>query len=200
MYVCVYVSHVLDRKLLERLMSPKSQVMFASAFSWIGDLFRIFGIHSFYTKPTLLNIWIWMQWADAAELCTHACSSAVSRVSRMLHAVAPSRWFPACYIYSVCNADGMSEVFIVMIPSRTNPRDISGLFFIAVQYTASPLGMLGVLFFTKHSWSRWYCSTSRFPFIRVSLVICQSAVSNLNYLRSSSCSASFVFLCHRCVQ
>ena len=32
---------VLDRKLLERLMSPspKSQVMFASAFSWIGDLF-----------------------------------------------------------------------------------------------------------------------------------------------------------------
>ena len=35
MYVCVYVSHVLDRKLLERLMSPspKSQVMFASAFS-----------------------------------------------------------------------------------------------------------------------------------------------------------------------
>ena len=27
------VVHVLDRKLLERLMSPKSQVMFASAFS-----------------------------------------------------------------------------------------------------------------------------------------------------------------------
>ena len=41
------VVHVLDRKLLERLMSPspKSQVMFASAFSWIGDFFRIFGIH-----------------------------------------------------------------------------------------------------------------------------------------------------------
>ena len=35
MYVCMYVSHVLDRKLLERLMSPspKSQVMFAPAFS-----------------------------------------------------------------------------------------------------------------------------------------------------------------------
>ena len=33
--VCMYVSHVLDRKLLERLMSPspKSQVMFAPAFS-----------------------------------------------------------------------------------------------------------------------------------------------------------------------
>ena len=35
MCLCVYVSHVLDRKLLERLVSPspKSQVMFASAFS-----------------------------------------------------------------------------------------------------------------------------------------------------------------------
>ena len=35
MCVCMYVSHVLDRKLLERLMSPspKSQVMFAPAFS-----------------------------------------------------------------------------------------------------------------------------------------------------------------------
>ena len=34
-YVCMYVSHVLDRKLLQRLMSPspKSQVMFAPAFS-----------------------------------------------------------------------------------------------------------------------------------------------------------------------
>ena len=33
--VCMYVSHVLDRKLLERLMSPspKSQVMFVPAFS-----------------------------------------------------------------------------------------------------------------------------------------------------------------------
>ena len=33
--LAMYVSHVLDRKLLERLMSPspESQVMFASAFS-----------------------------------------------------------------------------------------------------------------------------------------------------------------------
>ena len=33
--LAMYVSHVLDRKLLERQMSPspKSQVMFASAFS-----------------------------------------------------------------------------------------------------------------------------------------------------------------------
>ena len=45
MYVCVYVSHVLDRKLLERQLmspSPKSQVMFASAFSLIGDFFSNF--------------------------------------------------------------------------------------------------------------------------------------------------------------
>ena len=35
MYVCMYHIHVLDRKLLERLMSPspKSQVMLTSAFS-----------------------------------------------------------------------------------------------------------------------------------------------------------------------
>ena len=58
MYVCVYVSHVLDRKLLERLMSPsqKSQVMFAPAFSWIGDFFRIFGIHIFQVMASLVNL------------------------------------------------------------------------------------------------------------------------------------------------
>ena len=51
------VVHVLDRKLLERLMSPspKSQVMFASAFSWIGDFFRIFGIHIF---QVMASFWI----------------------------------------------------------------------------------------------------------------------------------------------
>ena len=31
--------------------SPKSQVMFASAFSGIGDFFRILGIRSFYVRP-----------------------------------------------------------------------------------------------------------------------------------------------------
>ena len=58
MYVCVYVSRVLDRKLLERLMSlsPKSQVMFAPAFSWIGDFFRIFGIHIFQVMASLVNL------------------------------------------------------------------------------------------------------------------------------------------------
>ena len=54
-----YFLSVLDRKLLERLMSPspspKSQVMFASAFSWIGDFFRIFGIHIF---QVMASLWI----------------------------------------------------------------------------------------------------------------------------------------------
>ena len=60
---------VCGNRLLKRLMapSPKSQVMFASAFSWISDFFRIFGIHSFYATATLLNIWIYMQWTDAAD-------------------------------------------------------------------------------------------------------------------------------------
>ena len=39
--------------------SPNSQVMFASALSWIGD-FCIFGIHTFNTMATFLNIWICM--------------------------------------------------------------------------------------------------------------------------------------------
>ena len=49
---------VVDRKLLERLMSPspKSQVMFASALSWIGDFFRIFGIHIFQVMASLVNL------------------------------------------------------------------------------------------------------------------------------------------------
>ena len=53
--VCMYVSHVLDRKLLERLMSPspKSQVMFAPAFSWIGDFFEFLGFIFF----KLWRIW-----------------------------------------------------------------------------------------------------------------------------------------------
>ena len=49
--VCVCVC---GNRLLEQLMSPstKSQVMFASAFSWISDFFHIFGIHSFDVSPT----------------------------------------------------------------------------------------------------------------------------------------------------
>ena len=50
--------YVLDRKLLERLMSPspKSQLMFASAFSRIGDFFRIFGIHIFQVMASKVNL------------------------------------------------------------------------------------------------------------------------------------------------
>ena len=50
--------YVLDRKLLERLMSPspKSQVMFASVFSGIGDFFRIFGIHIFQVMASKVNL------------------------------------------------------------------------------------------------------------------------------------------------
>ena len=49
---------VIDRKLLERLRSPspKSQVMFGSAFSWIGDFFQIFGIHIFQVMASLVNL------------------------------------------------------------------------------------------------------------------------------------------------
>ena len=52
------VAPVVDRKLLEWLMSPspKSKVMFASAFSWIGDFVRIFGIHIFQVMASLLNL------------------------------------------------------------------------------------------------------------------------------------------------
>ena len=58
---CLWVAWfkpVVDRKLLERLMSPppKSHVMFASAFSWIGDFFRIFGIHIFQVMASLVNL------------------------------------------------------------------------------------------------------------------------------------------------
>ena len=53
-------------------LSPKSQVMFASAFSWIGGFFRINGILIVYATATLLNIWICMQWTDAAEVVVGA--------------------------------------------------------------------------------------------------------------------------------
>ena len=55
---CLWVAWfkpVVDRKLLERLMSPspKSQVMFASAFSWISDFFEFLGFIFF-------NLWrVW---------------------------------------------------------------------------------------------------------------------------------------------
>ena len=71
-------------------------------------LFHIFGIHSFYATATLFSIWICMQWADAADggcggrirLYTHACSSAVSRVSRTLHLVhIKNAWYTSRPLY-----------------------------------------------------------------------------------------------------
>ena len=56
--------------------------------------FRIFGIHSFCATATLLNIWICMQWADAAD-DGRGCGLDFAP----MHAVAPSRGFPACYIW-----------------------------------------------------------------------------------------------------
>ena len=54
----MYVSRVLDRKLLERLMSPspKSQVMFAPHSHESVILFRIFGIHIFQVMASLVNL------------------------------------------------------------------------------------------------------------------------------------------------
>ena len=49
---CVCVWQPTPRTLMSP--SPKSQVMFASAFSRIGIFFRIFGIHTFYATATLL--------------------------------------------------------------------------------------------------------------------------------------------------
>ena len=49
---------VCGNRLLQRMMSPspKSQVMFASAFSRIGDFFSYFGIHTFYLTANFFNI------------------------------------------------------------------------------------------------------------------------------------------------
>ena len=71
--VCVCVC---GNRLLERLMSlsPKSQVMFVSAFSWISDFFRIFGIHSFqalFTRRVHMNFHA-HKLCSAHELCTRA--------------------------------------------------------------------------------------------------------------------------------
>ena len=80
-------------QLLERLMSPspKSHVMFASAFSWIGDFFIVF-TYAHFVEYMNMHAMSWCRWT------LHPCSSAVWRGSRMLHAVAPSRGVPACYI------------------------------------------------------------------------------------------------------
>ena len=70
MWPCLWPCvRVCSNRLLKWLMSPSpiSQVMFASAILMNQWFFHIFGIHSFYATVTLLNIWICMQWTDAAD-------------------------------------------------------------------------------------------------------------------------------------
>ena len=64
--------------------SPKSYVMFAPHSHESGDFFRIFGIHSFiyecaYNELMQLTVVVGADFAP-------------------MHAVAPSRGFPACYM------------------------------------------------------------------------------------------------------
>ena len=86
--------------------------------------FRIFGIHSFYATATLLNIWICMNWCswrwllERIGLCTHACSSAVSRVSRMLHVVIIIRLRRCsrhCWVH-ITPSRGHSFVLVLDVP------------------------------------------------------------------------------------
>ena len=101
---------VCGNRLLERLMSPspKSQVMFASAFSWICDFFVFLAFIVVTLRPFC---WVY----EYAWICTHACSSAVSRVSRMIHAVSPSRGFPACRVSRMLHLVLLMTVVIIVI-------------------------------------------------------------------------------------
>ena len=77
---------VCGNQLLERLMSPKSQVMFASPFSWSGDFFRIFGINSFFKFLSTF-------YTPGAYALTH--SQAMQR-SRAVHACGALRLVGGC--------------------------------------------------------------------------------------------------------
>ena len=59
MAVCVCVN-----RLRKRLMSLSQNRVCILMNQWF---LCIFGIHSFYAKATLLNIWICMQWTDAYD-------------------------------------------------------------------------------------------------------------------------------------
>ena len=79
-YWCLWVAWfkpVVDRKLLERLMSPspKSQVMFASAFSWIGDFFTFLGFIFF----KLWRVWCQPFATSLFARWHHSCPFATSR-------------------------------------------------------------------------------------------------------------------------
>ena len=75
-------------RLLKRLMSPSpiSQVMFASAFSWIDDFsyfwhsyfFRYGHFVEYVTKPCNEHVADWCSWRwlwGRIRLCTHACNT-----------------------------------------------------------------------------------------------------------------------------
>ena len=68
-------------RLLEQLMSPspKSQVMFASAFSRIGVFFRIFGIHTFYATATFYTSGAHALTTVALTSCARVRSLAIAR-------------------------------------------------------------------------------------------------------------------------
>ena len=77
---CLWVAWfkpVVDRKLLERLMSPspKSQVMFESAFSWIGDFFEFLGLIFF----KLWRVWCQPFATSLFARWHHSCPFATSR-------------------------------------------------------------------------------------------------------------------------
>ena len=88
---------VCGNRLLTRLMSPspKSQVTFASAFSWIGDFF-VFSHSYIYATATLLNIWICMQWkqprhAGCMLFNIFILSAALKNCARVLRSLAIGR-------------------------------------------------------------------------------------------------------------
>ena len=89
--------------------SPKSQVMFASAFSWIGDFFRIFGIHIFKVTASLLN-WLICKMllllrvlmtinqniCVVHNVCAWKVINVFAVVERNQHFTFPSIWFRTC--------------------------------------------------------------------------------------------------------
>ena len=75
MWPCV-AGRVCGNRFLQRLMSPspESQVMFASAFSCIGDFFRLFDIHTFYAMATIYTPGAHALTPAALTSCAHVWS------------------------------------------------------------------------------------------------------------------------------
>ena len=76
--------------------------MFAPTFSWIGDFFVFLVFIVFMLRPLCwislymnMHAMNWCSWRwlwGRIGLCTHACSSAILWVSRMLHLVYTIEW------------------------------------------------------------------------------------------------------------